>query len=101
MLIYRHLAIMVYSEKLLNIIALVKCDNHHTKKANIGFALWVHTTKYRQSLAPPFVGRALVNIIRWMTSSVNHACSLFCSIKTDQPMTVTIIGIFNLKLFYY
>ena len=32
MLIYRHLAIMVYSEKLLNIIALMKCEDHHTKK---------------------------------------------------------------------
>ena len=31
MLIYRHLAIMVYSEKLLNIIALMKCEDHHTK----------------------------------------------------------------------
>ena len=39
-LIYRLLAIMVYSEKLLNIIALMKCEEilcH--KKANIGFAL--------------------------------------------------------------
>ena len=27
------------SEKLLNIIALMKCEDHHTKKANIGFAL--------------------------------------------------------------
>ena len=26
------LAIMVYSEKLLNVIALMKCDDHHTKK---------------------------------------------------------------------
>ena len=32
MLIYRHLAIMVCSEKLLNIIALMKCKDHHTKK---------------------------------------------------------------------
>ena len=32
MLIYRHLAIMVYSEKLLNIIALMKCEDNHTKK---------------------------------------------------------------------
>ena len=32
MLIYRHLAIMVYSEKLLNIKALMKCEDHHTKK---------------------------------------------------------------------
>ena len=32
MLIYRHLAIMVYSEKLLNIEALVKCEDYHTKK---------------------------------------------------------------------
>ena len=32
MLIYRHLAIMVYSEKLLNIKALVKCEDHHTKR---------------------------------------------------------------------
>ena len=31
-LIYSHLAIMVYSEKLLNIIALMKCEDHHTKK---------------------------------------------------------------------
>ena len=31
-LIYRHLAIMVYSEKLVNIIALMKCEDHHTKK---------------------------------------------------------------------
>ena len=38
MLIYRHLAIMVYREKLLNIIALMKGEDHHTKKA-IGFAL--------------------------------------------------------------
>ena len=34
-------------------------------------------------------GEHKVNIIRWMTSYVNHACSLFCSIKTDQPMSVT------------
>ena len=27
------------SEKLLDIIALMKCEDHHTKKANIGFAL--------------------------------------------------------------
>ena len=39
MLIYRHLAIMVYSQKLLNIKVLMKCEDHHTKKANIGFAL--------------------------------------------------------------
>ena len=32
MLIYRHLAIMVYNEKLLNIKALMKCEDHHTKK---------------------------------------------------------------------
>ena len=32
MLIYRHLAIMVYSEKFLNITALMKCEDHHTKK---------------------------------------------------------------------
>ena len=32
MLIYRHLAIMVYSEKLLNIKALMKYEDHHTKK---------------------------------------------------------------------
>ena len=32
MLIYRHLAIIVYCEKLLNIIALMKCEDHHTKK---------------------------------------------------------------------
>ena len=30
---------MVYSEKLLNIIALLKCEDYHTKKANIGFTL--------------------------------------------------------------
>ena len=32
MLIYRHLAIMVYSEKLLNIKALMKYEYHPTKK---------------------------------------------------------------------
>ena len=32
MFIYRYLAIMVYSEKLLNIIALTKCEDNHTKK---------------------------------------------------------------------
>ena len=32
MLIYRHLAIMVYSEKLLNIKALMKCEDDHTNK---------------------------------------------------------------------
>ena len=32
MLIYSHWVIMVYSEKLLNIIALVKCEDYHTKK---------------------------------------------------------------------
>ena len=31
-LIFRHLAVMVYSKKLLNIIALMKCEDHHTKK---------------------------------------------------------------------
>ena len=30
MLIYRHWAIRVYSEKLLNIIALRKCEDHYT-----------------------------------------------------------------------
>ena len=30
---------MVYSEKLLNIIALMKCEDYHTQKATIGFAL--------------------------------------------------------------
>ena len=39
MLIYRHWVIMVYSEKLINIIAEIKCEDYHTKKANIGFAL--------------------------------------------------------------
>ena len=32
MIIYRHLAIMVYSEKFLNEIALMKYEDHHTKK---------------------------------------------------------------------
>ena len=32
MLIYRHLAIMVYSEKWGDIIALRKCEDHYTKK---------------------------------------------------------------------
>ena len=31
MLIYWHLAIMVYSEKLLNIKALMECEDHHKK----------------------------------------------------------------------
>ena len=39
MLIYRHWVIMVYSEKLFNIIAVMKCEDYHTKKANIGFEL--------------------------------------------------------------
>ena len=44
MLIYKHWVIMVYSEELLNIIAVKKCEDYHTqkahtKKANIGFAL--------------------------------------------------------------
>ena len=31
---------MVYSEKMLNIIAsMMKCEDYHTKKTNIGFAL--------------------------------------------------------------
>ena len=29
--IYRHLAIIVYREKLFNIIALMKCEDHNTK----------------------------------------------------------------------
>ena len=37
MLIYRHLTIMVYSEKLLTIIALMKCEDHHKKKLIQGF----------------------------------------------------------------
>ena len=32
MLIYRYWAIMVCNEKLLNIIALMKCEEYHTKK---------------------------------------------------------------------
>ena len=32
MLINRHWVIMVYSEKLLKIIALMKCEDYHTKK---------------------------------------------------------------------
>ena len=40
MLIYRHWTTMVYS-KLLNIIALRKCEDHYTKKAYIGFALYL------------------------------------------------------------
>ena len=32
MFIYRHLAITVFSEKLLCIKALMKCEDHHTKK---------------------------------------------------------------------
>ena len=48
MLIDRHLAIMVYSEKLLNIIALMKCEDHYIKKANIGFALYLPILKQRQ-----------------------------------------------------
>ena len=31
-LTYRHWVIMVYSEKLLNIIALMKCKDYHTQK---------------------------------------------------------------------
>ena len=38
MLIYRHCVIMVYSEKMLSIIALRKCGYLH-KKANISFAI--------------------------------------------------------------
>ena len=36
MLIYRHLAVMVYSEKMLKIIALMKCEDHHTNKSAAG-----------------------------------------------------------------
>ena len=39
MLIYRHLVIMAYSEKLSDIIPLGKCEFYHTQKANIAFAL--------------------------------------------------------------
>ena len=39
---------MAYSEKLLNIIALMKCEDHHTKKANIGFALYLPILKEGQ-----------------------------------------------------
>ena len=45
MLIYRHWVIMVYSEKLLHMIALMKCEDYHTKKANIGFALYLPILK--------------------------------------------------------
>ena len=31
-LIYRHWAIMAYSEMLFNIIAMRKCEDHHTTK---------------------------------------------------------------------
>ena len=44
---------MVYSEKLLNIIALKKCEDHYTKKANIGFALLL-----------PIRARAITQVLR-------------------------------------
>ena len=34
---------MVYSEKLLNIIAFMKCEDYHTKKANIGIIIIAYT----------------------------------------------------------
>ena len=39
MLIYKHWAIMAYSEELSDIIALGKCEVHYTKKANLVFAI--------------------------------------------------------------
>ena len=41
---------MAFSEKLLNIIALMKCEDYHTKKATIGFALKLPTLKQGQQL---------------------------------------------------
>ena len=48
MLIYRHWVVMVYSEKLLNIIVVMECEDYHTKKANIGFALKLPILKQGQ-----------------------------------------------------
>ena len=42
-----HLAIMVYSEKLLNIIALTKCEDYHTKKLIYMFCIIIAYTKTR------------------------------------------------------
>ena len=47
MLIYRHWVIMVYSEKLLHIIALMKCEDYHTQKAKYRFCLIIAYTKTR------------------------------------------------------
>ena len=40
MLIYRHLVIMAYSEKLSDIIAMRKWEVYHTKKVTLAFAFW-------------------------------------------------------------
>ena len=42
-------------------------------------------------------GEHKVNIIRWMPSSVNHVCSLFCSIKQTNQCQL-LIGIFNFEM---
>ena len=47
MLIYRYWEIMVYSEKLLNIIALMKREDHHTKSLIYRFCIMIAYTKTR------------------------------------------------------
>ena len=73
MLIYRHLAIMVYSEKLLKIKALMKCEDHHTKKANIGFAL--NCLYQNKGNNPSVKGLILTKLIGYLESIVLIICT--------------------------
>ena len=73
MLIYRHLAIMVYSEKLLDIIAFMKWEDHHTKK--LIKALPYNCLYQNKGNNSSFKGSILTKLIGYRESMVLIICT--------------------------
>ena len=82
MLIYRHLAITVYSEKLLNIKALMKYEDHHTKKLN-RFCLIIAYTKTR-AITQSVKKSILTKLIGYQESMIFIICTKNESNKTNR-----------------
>ena len=82
-LIYRHWAIMVYIEKLLNIIDLMKCEDYHTKKLTYRFCIIIAYTKTRALHYKSSVKRSI------LMKPIGHRESMILIICTKNESNLT------------
>ena len=84
MLIYRHWAIMVYSEKLLNIIALMKCeDYHYNMHYNCLYLNKGNNSSVKESILAKRIGYREFMVLIICTKNESNLTNRYCDMVPD------------------